>query len=636
MSAALYAELAWLPPAPADFAARCRAALGGEDGVGSRLQAIASHALDENQLNRLAAAIGRARREGRSLAPLTPFTLGIVGNATTSFLVPVLTATAARHGLALACIAAGYDQAVQDALAADSPLNRARPDAVLIALDHRGLALRASPGDARAAEDIVAAALARLDTIRAGIRTNGKAVAILQTVPRPAETLFGSLDAALPGSLRRVVDATNRRIAEGVAGSEDLLFDVAGLAETVGLAAWHDHRLWNMAKLPFSSTYLPLYAEHACRILAALRGKSRRCLILDLDDTLWGGVIGDDGLEGIVIGPGDATGEAHRSLQQTALALRERGIVLAVSSKNADDIARQPFREHPDMLLREEHFAVFQANWQDKASNIRAIAAELSLGLDAMVLLDDNPAERALVRRLLPAVAVPELPADPALFARTLLAAGYFESLVLSAEDRNRAAFYRENARRARLQQESGDVASYLASLDMVLTLQPFDAAGRARIAQLIGKSNQFNLTTRRYTEAEVAEAERDPACFTLQARLSDRFGDNGMIAVLICRPVGRDWQVDTWLMSCRVLGRRVENAMLQEILAHARRAGVENIIGVYCPTARNALVKDHYARLGFALVDTQPDGTTRWALPVGTASAEALPMIVKRVRGLE
>jgi FkbH-like protein len=507
---------------------------------------------------------------------------------------------------------------------------------VLIALDHRGLALRAAPGDARAAEDIVAAALAHLDTIRAGIRRNGKAAAILQTVPRPAETLFGSLDAALPGSLRHVVDATNRRIAEGIAGSEDLLFDVAGLAETVGLAAWHDHRLWNMAKLPFSSTYLPLYAEHACRILAALRGKSRRCLVLDLDDTLWGGVIGDDGLEGIVIGPDDATGEAHRSLQQTALALRERGIVLAVSSKNADDIAREPFRRHPDMLLREEHIAVFQANWQDKASNIRAIAAELSLGLDAMVLLDDNPAERALVRRLLPAVAVPELPADPALFARTLLAAGYFESLALSAEDRNRATFYRENARRARLQRESGDIDAYLASLDMVLTVQPFDAAGRARIAQLIGKSNQFNLTTRRYTEAEVAEAARDPACFTLQARLSDRFGDNGMIAVVICRPAGRDWQVDTWLMSCRVLGRRVENAMLQEILVHARRAGVENIIGTYRPTARNALVKEHYAKLGFALIDTQPDGSTRWALPADTASAEALPMTVRRTGGRE
>src|SRR5258706_8613992 len=232
---------------------------------------------------------------------------------------------------------------------------------------------------------------------------------ILQTLARPAESTFGTLDAAVPGTQRAVIDAVNRSLADSIAGTEDLLLDVAGLAETVGLDSWHDATLWNMAKLPFANEFVPLYAEHICRIVAALRGKSRRCLILDLDNTLWGGVIGDDGLEGIVIGQGDPTGEAHLEVQRTAISLRERGIVLAVSSKNEDDVARSPFRKHPEMLLREDHIAVFQANWSDKATNIRAIASQLSLGLDAMVFLDDNPAERALVRRELPEVAVPEL-----------------------------------------------------------------------------------------------------------------------------------------------------------------------------------------------------------------------------------
>ena len=458
----------------------------------------------------------------------------------------------------------------------------------------------------------------------------------MQTIAHPPESVFGNLDIALPGTLRHLIDAVNCEIVKGAAESGDLLFDVAGLAAMVGLGDWHDHTLWNIAKLPFSNLFLPLYADHVCRVMAALRGKSRRCLILDLDNTVWGGVIGDDGLEGIVIGQGDATGEAHLEVQRTALALRDRGIILAVSSKNDDTLARGPFRSHPEMLLREDHIAVFQANWQDKATNIRAIAKELSLGLDAMVFLDDNPAERALIRQLVPQVAVPELPSDPALYGRTLLATGYFEAVTFSAEDKKRASFYQENARRASLQKEAGDLDAYLASLRMVMTVQGFDDIGRTRIAQLISKSNQFNLTTRRYTDIEVAEAERDPDAFTMQVRLADEFGDNGMISVVICRRVGSHWEIDTWLMSCRVLGRCVETAVLQEMLLHARRSNISKIIGVYRPTERNALVKDHYEKLGFTLVEQGGNGTTRWELDVAAVPTHAVPMEIRRVGWFE
>jgi FkbH-like protein len=354
--------------------------------------------------------------------------------------------------------------------------------------------------------------------------------------------------------------------------------------------------------------------------------------VLDLDNTVWGGVVGDDGLEGILIGQGDATGEAHLEVQRVALALRDRGIVLAVSSKNNDDVARKPFKEHREMLLKEDHLAVFQANWSDKASNITAIAEELALGLESLVFLDDNPAERNIVRRTLPQVAVPELPADPAYFARVLLASGYFEAVALSDVDRKRAAFYQDNARRVALQKNVADIHAYLISLEMVMTVQPFDELGRARIAQLIGKSNQFNLTTRRYTEIEVAEAETDPDCMTLQIRLADTFGDNGMICVIICRRRGRDWHIDTWLMSCRVLGRRVEEATLQEILFQARRAGIESLIGTYRPTERNSLVEKHYEKLGFALLEKKEDGTTLWRLDVASAAEVDLPMKIRRL----
>jgi FkbH-like protein len=386
-----------------------------------------------------------------------------------------------------------------------------------------------------------------------------------------------------------------------------------------------------MAKLAFDDTCAPLYAEHVARVLGALRGRSRKCLVLDLDNTLWGGVIGDDGLEGLKVGQGDPTGEAHLALQQYALALRARGIVLAVSSKNTDEIARSPFRRHPEMFLKEDHFAVFQANWNDKASNIRAIADELALGLDAMVFLDDNPAERGFVRQALPEVAVPEVPDDPAFFVETLAAAGYFESIAFSDEDRKRSDMYQDNARRVELKKQAGDLDAYLASLEMEIEFSSFDPIGRARITQLINKSNQFNLTTRRYTDAEVAAAEHDPDVFTLQVRLKDIFGDNGMISVIICRLEAPGvWAIDTWLMSCRVLGRKVEEMALREILIHAREANVETLIGTYRPSDRNALVREHYQKLGFAKVEERADGATVWTTPTASEIA-AVPMTVRR-----
>lgn len=635
MTLDIYSGLSWLPAAPADFTAQCRSLPGSADAIGRRVQRLASHALDENQLNRLANALGKAQAAGVSLAPLTPFRLGIVSNGTSHFLVPVLVATAARHGILLECIEADYGQAMQAALDPDSALNRASCDAVLVAIDARGLPLACPLGDAQAARQAVADSLAQLLTIRDGFRANsgGKTLCMLQTLPRPVESLFGGFDSALAGTPRQQIDELNRELAQSVAASHDLLFDVAHLADTVGLARFHDAKLWNLAKLPFSSEFLALYAEHACRLLAALRGKSKKCLILDLDNTLWGGVIGDDGLDGILLGQGDATGEAHLDVQRTALALRQRGVVLAVSSKNTDEVAREPFAKHPEMLLREEHIAVFQANWQDKASNITAIANELNLGLDAMVFLDDNPVERELVRRLVPEVAVPELPSDPALYGRTLLAAGYFESVAFSAEDQQRADQYRDNARRVALQKQSGGLDDYLASLNMRLTFQPFDEAGRARIAQLINKSNQFNLTTRRYTEPEVALVQRDPTAFTLQMRLTDSFGDNGMISVLICRQAADAWEIDTWLMSCRVLGRKVEQAVLGELVQQARARGIKRLIGRYAPTEKNKLVEAHYEKLGFTLIDRLDDGSSRWQLHVDDVPITGqLPMQIERL----
>jgi FkbH-like protein len=625
----LHTRLRWLPPPPEDFAHRVKHLGGGRD-----VRFLAQHALDLNQLTRLARAIGRMRGEMRAgvarLHPLAPCRLAILSSFNMDLIVPALVASAARHGIALEVVQPAYDQVMQEALVPDSALHGCRPDVVLLALDHRGLPLVPSPGDAGRAEATIRETVGQVQAIRSAIRTHSGAACIVSTLPRPVEPLFGSLDRILPGTRRHLIDSVNRELCASIEGSGDVLLDAAALAETVGLDRWHDPRLWNMARLAFCDDCIPLYADHVARTLAALRGKSRRVLILDLDNTLWGGVIGDDGLEGIQLAQGDAQGEAYRQVQAFALELRQRGVLIAISSKNRDEVARAPFLRHPEMLLKLEHIAVFQANWQDKASNIVAVAEALSLGLDAMVFLDDNPAERDLVRRLLPEVAVVELPDEAALFARTLAASGYFEAVSLSAEDLGRAKFYQENAARAELRRAVDGLDAYLEALDMTISFTPFDAISRARIVQLINKSNQYNLTARRYTEAEIRQAGEDPDVFTLQVRLADRFGDNGMISAVLCRMASAGtWRIDTWVMSCRVLGRRVECMVLRELLKHAQGRGIHTLTGTYRPTGRNQLVSDHFARLGFTKTSEEGDGTTHWALSCESAQPQGAPMRV-------
>ena len=616
----LYEELAWLLPAPTEFSEKVAAA-----DTGRGLQELATFSLDDNKLRRLTKRLRKLQEKQVNLSPLVGVKIGILSNSTTKLAVTPLVGTALRFGLALDVVEAEFDQIAQEAFSEASSFMGHDLSAVLISIDYRGLPFVVSPGDASAALQNVQDCLAYIRSVIESVRIKSGAQILVQNFAMPAESLSGSYEGRLPGTLTWLLNRLNSEL-DTLASDNTFIVDIAGLAANVGLANWHDPTLWNIAKLPFAQKYLPIYADYICRILAARLGKSRRCLILDLDNTLWGGVIGDDGVDGIRIGNGDATGEAHLHVQKIALELRGRGVVLAVSSKNEDATARQPFQEHPDMLLKENHIAVFLANWSDKASNIRAIAATLSLGLDSMVFLDDNPAERLLVRRELPEVAVPELPTDPALYARTLIAAGYFEAITFSDEDRQRATFYQDNARRTQILNGASDMNAYLNSLDMEMTLAPFNSTGRTRITQLISKSNQFNLTTKRYDEIEVEQLEKDPSVFTRQIRLKDTLGDNGMISVVVCRKAADVWEIDTWLMSCRVLGRRVEEAVLHDLVTHAAQAGATRLVGRYIPSTRNVIVKDHYKKLGFQQA-SEIDNIETWELDIRNYEFSSVPI---------
>jgi FkbH-like protein len=628
-------SLPWLPPPPEDWAARCKAAAA--DGVGRTIQQLSGYALGARQLLALSRALAKRRAADADMAPLSAFRLGMLASNTVDLVIDCLPASAARHGVAAEIIAAPYDQVMQQALDPSSAINEAKLDAVFVSVDHRWLKLD-SVNLSQNPAGRVSEAIDRLRAVVEALRANGGAPAILQTLPAPPHSTFGSYDRRMAGSLRALIDAANLAIVALAGETGSYLLDTAALAERIGGDRWFDPVQWASYKLPFAAECGPVFADHVGRLLGAIRGKARKCLVLDLDNTVWGGVIGDDGLEGIQIAEGNARGEAFRAVQRLAIEMRDRGVFLAVCSKNDDHTARRPFKEHAEMLLREEHISVFQANWTDKASNLESIAKALNIGVDALVLLDDNPAERAQVRAALPMVGVPELPDDPNWYTWILNSAGYFEAVTFSAEDRMRAEAVVADGQRAEVMAKSRDLGDYLSSLEMVISFAPFEPVGRQRIVQLINKTNQFNLTTRRYTEAEVVALEADAGVYTLQVRLRDKFGDLGMIGVVICKPAAgavQAWDIDTWLMSCRVLGRHVEQAMLAQLAAEAAKRGVVELRGRYVPTPKNGMVAEHFGKLGFAKVEIGGGPGTAWSLQLADFAQPKLPMTVEGGAGL-
>lgn len=596
-----------------------------------QLAALANKRLNDKDVRRVAKSARGAIKNEHDRGGLVPVRLCLASQTTADFFIDDLLVAGLRNGLLLDMIKTDYNQLAD--LAFGDFLNAPENQGItftFVGLDYRQLGFRADLlGNASAATEEVASKLTFVRHIVLGIaEKTGTACLIQNLVPQPEQTI-ASIDARLPGSALWMIDEFNRGLAAFAAETGHILFDAASLASNCGYSVWHDRALWFMAKAPFSQDVVPLYAQRLAALLAAAKGKAKKVLILDLDNTLWGGVIGDDGVNGIRIGQGSAAGEAFLDIQRTALALKARGIVLAVCSKNTDEVARKPFQEHPDMLLKLEDFAVFTANWEDKASNISHMAKTLELGLDSFVFLDDNPAERELVRRTLPKVTVPEVGDDPATYPLAIIEPGFFEALAFSEEDRARAKMYQENAKRAQQMEQIGDFGAYLNSLNMAMTVGPVSDASRERVVQLINKSNQFNLTTRRYTVPEMLQLEQDSSAFTLQVRLTDSFGDNGIIAVVLCLTESRDWVIDTWLMSCRVLKRRVEEQMLQYLVEQAAQRGIERLIGIFKPTERNGIVVDHYKNLGFTRDSTSPEEEQRWVLSIATYQAVELPFQV-------
>ena len=558
------------------------------------------------RLDRLASEGLQAVARGEAtVADLRPLRIALLASHTVDHLLPAIRVAGLQRGLALALHVAPYGMYRQALLMDDPELASFAPQLIVLALDARDAPLQL-PLEA-STEEVNAAVNARVEELRLlwrRARERYAAQVVQQTIVPADPPIFGSFEALVPASPWALIEQLNTAIRRAAQEDGVLLMDLAweaargsygdGLAEPLR---------WHQAKQLVSPNLAPLYGDQLARIAAASVGLSRKCLVLDLDNTLWGGVVGDDGVEGLHLGQGSPSGEAFLAFQRYAALLARRGIILAVCSKNDQNIAEAAFN-HPEMALRRSDIAAFVANWEDKATNLRRIASTLDIGLDSLVFVDDNPAERDIVRRELPQVAVPELPDDVADYPARLAAAGYFEAVSFTSDDTTRGRNYALNAERKAALSQATDMEGYLRGLEMVLHASPIGDAELARSTQLLNKTNQFNLTTRRYSEAEVERIARDTGSVTLAFRLADKYGDNGLISVVLARPdpafADDELLIDSWLMSCRVLGRQVEEAVLEVLVNAARAAGYRTLIGEYRPSGRNGMVAEHYPKLGF------------------------------------
>ncbi len=619
------AAMPWLPAS--DDAARASLAKALEDQTApdfGKLRHAMNYRWQEADLRRVGKTMAQlAATASLAKSEFQAKTILVLSSQTFSHMADTLTGIGLRHGLVFLPTVVEYEDAL---LWLDRHPVEVVFDFAVVLQDAKSLGLNPAIGMPQSETSAARKAMVRTGEVLKKLASTHASQVIVQTVVEDIAIPFANMDHSLHHAHRQQVATYNAELAQFAVNNGFILLDTSALASFIGLSNWWPGRYRHMAKLPFAMANVPIFLDSLARIAATVSGKSRRVLVLDLDNTLWGGVIGDDGMEGISLSQGNAMGEAHLAIQNFAQQLKQRGIVLCVSSKNTHDIAIDVFRKHPDMILREEDIALFKINWIDKAANIKAMAESLNLGLEAFVFLDDNPVERQQVRDALPMVMVPELPKDPSDWPLYLAGAGCFEQTALTQEDLKRSDYYVAEGRRQEAEVKAGDTEGFLQSLDMELVAQGFDNLGRKRIAQLISKSNQFNLTTRRYSETEVAALETDASAITMQIRLSDKFGDNGMISAVVATTSGKSATIDLWIMSCRVIGRNVEAAVLSLLVQQLKDKGVETLTGIYVPTPRNDLVKDHYRKLGFAPAAMTDDGKTLWELDIMAYEPVKLP----------
>ena len=531
--------------------------------------------------------------------------LALVGDTATQFLAMALHGEAISRGFDLNMFEADYNQVERQFMDSSSELYAFDPDYVVLFQSTHKLGEYHAMLEESQQYALADERLGFVASICKNPQWKGKKI-ICMNYPEIEDTVFGSYANKVETSLTWQVRKLNYGLMQLAQQHANLFVcDIVSVQNKMGRDRMFASNVYVSTEMVLSVDVLPMIASRTIDIVSALRGHFKKCLILDLDNTLWGGVIGDDGIEGIQLGHGLGIGKAFTEFQMWVKKLKQRGIIICVVSKNNEQTAKEPFEKHPDMVLKLDDIAVFMANWETKVDNIRAIQQVLNIGFDSMVFLDDNPFERNMVRENIPGIMVPELPEDPGEYLEFLYGENLFETASYSGSDRDRTKQYQVEAQRVSLQKTFANEADFLKSLNMVSVVSGFNKFNIPRVAQLSQRSNQFNLRTVRYTEADVEALAADENIIDLSFTLEDKFGDNGLIAVVIMKPLDTDTLfVDSWFMSCRVLKRGMENFTLNTMVEEAKKRGYTNIIGEYLPTMKNKMVEQHYTCLGFKTMD--------------------------------
>ena len=542
-----------------------------------------------------------------------PKRIAILGGYTTSDIRQILELFLLDQGIEPEFYESEYNQFYQEAMFPEEELLGFHPDIIYVCTCNRNVSrmpgLRDNPEQI---EEMLRSEYERFCGMWDHLRENFHCPILQNNMEMPVYRLMGNRDAWDVHGAVHYLTRLNLLFAEYAGAHESFyLVDINYLSADYGLRQWSDPFYWHMYKYAVNVNAIPYLASSVSNIIKSLFGKNKKGLVLDLDNTLWGGVIGDDGVENIELGQETSVGQAYLEFQRYLKAQKDLGIVLNVNSKNDESNALAGLR-HPSGVLRPEDFIVIRANWEPKDRNFEEIADALSLLPESLVFVDDNPAERHIVREQIPGVAAPEI-GEVYQYIINLDRNGYFETTVFSGDDLERNEMYRSNAQRRMKEKQFPDYHAYLRSLEMKAEIRAFEPMVMARVAQLTNKSNQFNLTTRRYTKDEIEQLWQQPDRLTLYGRLSDCFGDNGVVSVVIGRLEGDTCHIDLWLMSCRVLKREMETAMMDVLFIKCRDRGIRRVLGYYYPTAKNGMVRDFYAHQGFTKIREDADGSTLW-----------------------
>ena len=529
----------------------------------------------------------------------------------------------------------GYDQYNQEILNPDSEYYSSRPDLTLLVLDTRTIFGEAflqpySESESERRRRIEEAVKGIVSLVQK-IKENSKSRVIVNNFEVPAHSPLGIIESRQVYGFKESVQDLNSKLREAFRGDARVfLFDYDAFASKIGKDNSTNDKMYYLGDFRISPAAIPALCDAYIPYVRALLSMAKKCLVLDLDNVLWGGVVGEDGIEGIRLGP-TPEGRSYLELQKYILSLYNRGVILAINSANNPDDALEVLRKHPYMVLKEDYFAAMKINWDNKVSNMKAIAGELEIGIDSLVFLDDSKANRQMMREALPEVSTVELPDDPSLYLRTVENLRVFDSLQLTAEDRARGKMYADQRKRVEFEKTATDVDGFLKALGTVVTLEIANRFNIPRISQLTQKTNQFNTTTKRYLEDEITKMAFSDHYLVAAVKVEDKFGDSGTTGVAIVEKNPGKWRVDSFLLSCRVIGRGVEDALLAYIVAEARRAGVKAIVGEFIPTKKNLPAKNFYKDRNFKCLSVD-NGAETWEYDLRAAfvAPEYVKLVVK------